>query len=165
MTRKQMWWVKITQITCSLWFYLTFYSGQTFLRTLILRVLRPEKVGVHIVHVLCIDRQRTNDWSVDTGPQSRTLSWVITAECPTFIFLSMSLGSAADTSESLGGKEIIGQDIEIFPLKLSSTTSLPKYLRLSSIPLHLVCQQTEDVIGGRCAGRTRCKIQNLKSWM
>lgn len=80
------------------------------------------------------------------------------------MFLSMSSGSAADTSESFGVKEIISQDMANFPKYVNKTlniATLPKYLRLSSVFLHLVCQQTEDVIGGRCAAKAKWKIQSV----
>lgn len=104
------------------------------------------------------------------GPRTdsyRGEPWVwFSRECRTFIFFSMSLGSAAETSESLDGEEITCEETIPFfhMLSICNFLCLSKYLRFPSIPLDLVCQQTEDVIRGRCSAKNDvtlvCKSSN-----
>lgn len=103
------------------------------------------------------------------GPRTgsyRGERWVwFSRECRTFIFFSMSLGSAAETSESLMERKLfVKRQSHFSMLSICNFLSLSKYLRFHSIPLDLVCQQTEDVIRGRCSVKNDvtlvCKSSN-----
>lgn len=95
-------------------------------------------------------------------PQRRTLSWVYHCFVSHLHVLQYVVGICCRHIRVLGWKGNYFSGHCNFPIKTQHRL-FTRYLRLSSIPLDLFCQQTEDVIGGRCAARTRCKIQSLKS--